>query len=200
MTDGEKDVQSPTPVGSAKDLDVGVDRDYPADMINAVAKQTKSNSGGSKTSAIEADTQVTSAEVEQAFEKGIAELAAALGKRRGPRIFSENAVRELTIQQANFLEDVGLDAINLARRSQADVVSAADVRSAEASLRSRGPSFPSRLLEPVGGLLAGAGLAQLYSVLSAAKTATPSTLAYLLAALSTMAGIGLLAFGLARRG
>jgi hypothetical protein len=76
------------------------------------------------------------------------------------------------------------------------VVSAADVRNAEASLRSRGPTFPSRLLEPVGGLLAGAGLAQLYSVLTAAKSVTPSDLAYLLAAISTIAGIGLLALGL----
>lgn len=138
-------------------------------------------------------------DVEEAFKSSISELAAALGKRRGPRVFSEHAVRELTIQQANFLEDMGLEAINLARRSQADVVSAADVRTAETSLRSHGPSFPSRLLEPVGGLLAGAGLAQLYSVLSAPKTAPPSNLAYLIAAISTVIGIGLLAFGLARR-
>jgi hypothetical protein len=73
---------------------------------------------------------INAGDVKEAFESSVSELAAALGKRRGPRVFSEHAVRELTIQQANFLEDMGLEAINLARRSQADVVSAADVRTA----------------------------------------------------------------------
>lgn len=198
MTGDRKEGQSLSPEDGDKDLSAGIDRALPADIVNAVARQAKPSYSGDKAS--ETDSPVTIADVEQAFEKGVAELAAALGKRRGPRIFSESAVRELAIQQADFLEDVGLDAINLARRSQADVVSAADIRNAEASLRSRGPSFPGRMLEPVGGLLAGAGVAQLYSVLSAAKTATPSTLAYLLAFASTVAGIGLLAFGIARRG
>jgi hypothetical protein len=138
-------------------------------------------------------------DTEQAFKESVAALAAGLGKRRGPRAFSGQAVRELAIRQANFLEDVGLDAINLARRNEADFVSASDVRAAEASLRSRASSFPDRLLEPVGGLIAGAGLAQLYAVLSAPKSSPPSTLGYLIAAVSTIIGIALLAFGLARR-
>jgi hypothetical protein len=91
------------------------------------------------------------------------------------------------------------EAINTARRNQADVVSRADVRNAEATLRSRGPTFPIRLLEPVGGLFAGAGLAQLYMVLSAPRNSPPSTLAYLIAVLSTIVGIALLSFGLARK-
>jgi hypothetical protein len=127
-------------------------------------------------------------DVEKSFEVAVSELATALGKRRGPRVFSDHAVRELTIQQANFLEDMGLEAINLARRSQADVVSAADVRTAEATLREHGSSFPSRIREPLGGLLSGGGIAQLYAVLSAPKSAPPSTLSYLLAAISTIVG------------
>jgi hypothetical protein len=141
------------------------------------------------------DTQ----DVRQAVTDSISALAGGLGKRRGPKAFSEQATRELAIQQANFLEDMGIEAINRARRSQSDFVSASDVRSAEATLRDRGPTLPGRLLEPAGGLLAGAGLAQLYSVLSAAKTSPPSTSAYLIAAISTIIGIALLAFGLARR-
>lgn len=140
-----------------------------------------------------------SGDTEQAFKESVAALAAGLGKRRGPRAFSEEAVRELAIQQANFLEDVGLDAINRARRNQADFISASDVRAAEGSLRSRPPTFPARLLEPAGGLIAGAGLAQLYAVLSAPKSSPPSTLGYFIAAVSTIIGIALLAFGLARR-
>jgi hypothetical protein len=138
-------------------------------------------------------------DTEQAFKESVAALAGGLGKRRGPRAFSDQAVRELAIRQANFLEDVGLDAINLARRNEADFVSASDVRSAEASLQSRASSFPGRILVPVGGLIAGAGLAQLYAVLSAPKSAPPSTLGYLIAAVSTIVGIALLVFGLARR-
>jgi hypothetical protein len=147
----------------------------------------------------DSQTMVTPADVEQAFETSISELAIELGKRRGPKAFSRNAVNELVIQQANFLQDMGLEAINTARRNQADVVSGADVRNAEVTLRSRGPSFPSRLLQPVGGLFAGAGLAQLYTVLSAPKDSPPSTLAYLIAAISTIVGIALLSFGLAKR-
>lgn len=91
---------------------------------------------------------MSAGDTEQAFKESVAALAAGLGKRRGPGAFSEQAVREIAIQQANFLEDVGLDAINLARRNQADFVSASDVRTAEGSLRSSAPTFPARLLEP----------------------------------------------------
>jgi hypothetical protein len=140
-----------------------------------------------------------SGDTEQAFKESVTALAAGLGKRRGPAAFSEKAVQELAIQQANFLEDVGLDAINLARRNQADFVSASDVRAAESSLRSMPTSFPTRLFEPVGGLIAGAGLAQLYAVLSAPKSSPPSTLGYLIAAISTSIGLALLMYGLARR-
>jgi hypothetical protein len=138
-------------------------------------------------------------DTEQAFKESVAALAIGLGKRRGPKAFSEQAVRELAIQQADFLEDVGLDAINLARRNQADYVSASDIQTAEASLRSRALTFPARLFEPVGGLIAGAGLAQLYAVLSAPKSSPPSTLGYVIAAASTIIGIALVVFGLARR-
>lgn len=143
-------------------------------------------------------TLIPPGDAEQAFKESVAALAIELGKRRGPKSFSEQAVRELAIQQADFLEDVGLDAINLARRNQADLVSASDVRAAEAALRSRPPTLPGRLLEPAGGLIAGAGLSQLYAVLSAPESAPPSTLAYLIAAVSTIVGIALLVFGLAR--
>jgi hypothetical protein len=142
---------------------------------------------------------VRAEDVYEDFETSVSELAAALGNRRGPRVFSELAIKALATQQANFLEDMGLEAINLARRNQVDVVSAADVRAAEASLRSHRPSFASRLMDLVGSLLAAAGVTQLYSVVSATKASPPSNLAILLAFISTTIGTGLLAFGLRRR-
>jgi hypothetical protein len=144
-------------------------------------------------------TIISAGDVEQAFKASISELALELGKRRGPKVFSQNAINELAVQQASFLQDVGFEAINTARRNQADVVSRADVQNAEATLRSRGPTFPARLLEPVGGLIAGAGLSQLYAVLSAPRNSPPSVLAYSIATISTVIGIALLCFGLARR-
>lgn len=170
-------------------------------LHEALHNPLPSNRGRSSQRSRGKDSGLVRAEdVYEAFDASVSELAAALGKgkRRGPQVFSERAINELAVQQAHFLEDMWLEAVNLARRSQADVVSAADVKAAEASLRAHGPSFTSRLVELFGSLLAGAGVTQLYSVLSATKVSPPSTSAYLIAFISTTIGIGLLAFGLAR--
>jgi hypothetical protein len=123
-------------------------------------------------------------------------LRTSLAGKHSPRDFSQESVGALLERQADYVEEIGVEAILLARRSRADVVSASDVERADELVRSgvRGRRLAG--VEALGGLLAGAGVAELFTVLSQSH---PSTLGYVLAAASTVLGSALLAYGLARR-
>jgi len=123
-------------------------------------------------------------------------LRTSLAGKHAPRDFSQESVGALLERQADYVEEIGVEAILLARRSRADVVSASDVERADELVRAgvRGRRLAG--VEALGGLLAGAGIAELFTVLSQHH---PSTLGYVLAAVSTALGSMLLAYGLARR-
>jgi histone H3/H4 len=134
-------------------------------------------------------------DADQKVAEALSALKDSLGKKRGPKDFSEFAVRELANQYAGFLKDIGLNAISLARRNSSDFVSESDVRVAGAVLRSKS-NLLTRLLEPVGGLFAGAGLEQLLIALSATHIERVQTS---LSITFTIIGIALLITALARR-
>jgi hypothetical protein len=123
-------------------------------------------------------------------------LRTSLTGKHAPRDFSQESVGALLERQVDYVEELGIEAILLARRARADVVSASDIQRADEVVRSglRGRRLAG--VEALGGLLAGAGIAELFTVLGESN---PTTLGYVLAALSTVVGSMLLTYGLARR-
>jgi histone H3/H4 len=136
-------------------------------------------------------------DLKEPLERVLARLTEDLQRPDGPSEFSDRSLSTLLERQTHYLEALGLEAIRVARRAHADTVSAADVENAARAIQGGPRGRLSRVLDPLGGLLAGAGLSQLYAVLSAASD-SPSTLAYVLAAVSTVAGIAMLAFSIGR--
>jgi hypothetical protein len=136
-------------------------------------------------------------DLKQSLELVLARLSEDLQRPGGPTEFSDRSLSALLERQTHYLEALGLESIRTARRAHADSVSAKDVETASRILQGGPRRRLSRVLDPLGGLLAGAGLSQLYTVLSATSD-KPSTLAYVLAAVSTVAGIAMLAFSIGR--
>ncbi|HEX2085065.1 MAG TPA: hypothetical protein VHF89_05240 [Solirubrobacteraceae bacterium] len=123
-------------------------------------------------------------------------LEAALAQRELPRGFSEPALDLLFERQAEFLEDVGLEAIRRARRGRSDFVSAADVERADEAVRGASPSRRAAWLEALGGVFAGGGLGEFVDVLS---DEDPAAVAIALPAVLMVVGAVLLTAALLRR-
>lgn len=121
-------------------------------------------------------------------------LDAALRKRELPKGFSDAGLATLLQRQSEYVEDLGLEAIRLARIAKVDVVSASHVDDADQNLRP--PQRRLALMEAFGGVFAGGGVGQALTVMMADK---PSDLAIAAAIALSVIGFALLAFGLARR-
>lgn len=128
------------------------------------------------------------------LDAAIVAIANAMAGSRKPDDFTVQSLDRLLERQAAFVEEVGLEAIRNARRSRSDVVSAVDIEEADRIVRAS-PRRASGLLEAFGGIVAGAALSQLLTVLSQKD---PSTLAYVLAAGALVVGSILLTVGLVR--
>ena len=124
----------------------------------------------------------------------LARVYSGLGRPGGPREFSNQSFSRLLERQTQYLEDLGVEAVRIARRNHSDVVSAADVDAADIALQSKPRRGYKRFLEPTGGIFAGGGMAQLFWVLSSTHD-KPSTLAYLLAVIGLVAGTVMIAIG-----
>lgn len=116
--------------------------------------------------------------------------ALAAGRPSG---FSENASARLVYLSARHTEELALVAIGIAAANSLDFVSASDVEAASRSLipRRRGARH---VMEVVGGLVAGAGLSEFASAVTAPHA---SGLAFSLAAAGVAAGATLLSTALA---
>jgi hypothetical protein len=124
-------------------------------------------------------------------------LQAALQTGRPPRDFSEESVGVLLERQSEYVEELGLEAIRIARRARADVVSAVDVEHADEVVRSAERTRRGRIFETVGGILLGGGLGQLYAQIALGDDAT--TVGWVVAIMSATAGLVLLTYAFSRR-
>jgi histone H3/H4 len=79
--------------------------------------------------------------------------------------FSSHAVEALADRQEAYIEEVGQEAIRIARRNRADLVSAADVEAADQKLH-KGSSSRLGLLDVLGGAIFGAGLSEFAAVMT----------------------------------
>jgi len=108
----------------------------------------------------------------------------------GPRDLSDEARAALLDVHAEFLEDLGVEAVRVAKRNQLDTVSARHIDEARVLVQSGSEPKVIQGVAAVGGIFAGAGAGQFLAVLSEKE---PSTLGYALATLALVAGCLLLA-------
>ena len=102
-----------------------------------------------------------------------------LSRPDGPTEFSNRGYPRLLKYQTAYLEYLGLEAIRIARQANVDVVSACDVDKASRIIQSGHHKAKTSWTGPIGGVIGGGGLAQLFLVLSSKSPV--STLAWLLA-------------------
>jgi hypothetical protein len=124
-------------------------------------------------------------------------LQSALQTGRPPRDFSPESVGVLFERQTEYVEELGLEAIRIARRARADVVSAADVERADEVVRMNERSSRRRIYETLGGILLGGGLGQLYAQIALGQDAT--TVGWVVAITSAVGGLMLLTYAFAQR-
>src|SRR3954452_1475192 len=95
-------------------------------------------------------TTLQGATPDETLAQTLTSLQAALQTGRPPRDFSPESVGVLLERQSEYVEELGLEAIRIARRARADVVSAVDVEHADEIVRSAERARRSRLYETVG--------------------------------------------------
>jgi hypothetical protein len=118
------------------------------------------------------------------LRRSVEVLRATLTRKDLPRDFSDESLARMLELQADYVEELGIDAIRRARRNKADVVSAEDFEQADRSIRAaaRGRAW----IEALGGIFAGAGTG---TFLQIAVEDNPSTVG-----LSVAAIVGLIGF------
>jgi hypothetical protein len=122
-------------------------------------------------------------------------IAEELRKSTRPEFFSDDGFNALLATQDQYVEDLAIESIRLARREELDVISKVHVASAKSRLQ-RGDRRVA-WLELFGGVLAGGGFAQVITNIAADKN--PSTVVWLLALGITVVGVAMLAAAIARR-
>lgn len=97
-------------------------------------------------------------------------------RRNEPMTMSAAAVEMLEVLHGEYLGDLGQESIRIARRHGLSTVDQSHVKDAAAALGSS-PRFAtvSNSLNTIGGLLAGAGLAGIYSIFFSSRTTDPTT-------------------------
>lgn len=122
------------------------------------------------------------------LEETVKRLNASLRTRGTAADFSDEALATLLKLQLDYVEEVGGEAIRLANRNQADVVSAADLEGADRTVR---PTTQGKAwLEAIGGILAGAGTG---TFLQIAVTKNPSVLGLSISAIVAVVGFSVVA-------
>jgi histone H3/H4 len=127
----------------------------------------------------------------------IRSLNASVHGNRPPRRFTSESIGVLLERQAEYVEELGLEAVRIARRAKSDVVSANDIQRADEVVRSAERTRRSRLYETIGGILVGGGLAQLYAQIALGHQAT--TAGWVVAVVSAAAGLVVLTYSFAMR-
>lgn len=124
-------------------------------------------------------------------------LASELARSNGyPAEFSSKSLTRLQQRQAEYIEDLGIYAIRIARREHLDEVSATHVDQAVSRLTEPVQNRRAITMQTVGGAMLGVGGGQLFAVLSAEH---PSTLAYVLVVVGLVLGVVLVMLGFRRR-
>lgn len=122
------------------------------------------------------------------LERALKRLNDGLRSNGSARDFSDEGLAMLLKLQLDYVEEVGAEAIRLANRNQADVVSAADFERADHAVR---PSTSGRAwLEALGGIFAGAGTG---TFLQIAVASEPSILGLSISAVVGAAGFTVVA-------
>jgi len=135
--------------------------------------------------------QGSSAATDSNLEKALEALNETLRRRGQARDFSDEALAVVLKLQLDYIEEVGSEAIRLANRNQADVVSAANLEQADRTIRA---STSGRAwLEALGGILAGAGVG---TFLQLAVASNPSTLGLSISAVIGAVGLMIVAAAL----
>jgi histone H3/H4 len=111
----------------------------------------------------------------------------------GPNDLSDRARAALLEAHAEFVEELGVEAVRSARRSRSDAVSEIDIEEARRIVQSPSKTRLGEAMGAVGGVLAGAGAGQLFAVLSQKN---PSTAGYAAATIGLVVGSILLAMAL----
>jgi len=158
--------------------------------------------GSSSTNAIGEPPGVTSPvkpavatrSTDPSLERAMQALAGALARRTRPADFSDRSLATLFELQAEYVEDVGLEAIRQARRNGADVVSATDIERGDEAVRTGGRWRGWG--EAVGGIFAGAGIG---TFLTIAVETHPSTVGLGVTGAFAAVGLVVTAASLARR-
>jgi hypothetical protein len=119
----------------------------------------------------------------------------ALAAHELPKAFSEDAWTELLKRESEFVGEVGLEAIRIARQKRSDSVSASDVGEADASIRRAGLGNLWTVAQTIGGVLAGGGVSGLIAE-AGAKHAKTAPLAASIAGL--VIGAAIIGFALGR--
>ncbi len=109
-----------------------------------------------------------------------------------PTKFSDQALLKLKVLPVQYFEDLVSGAQRIARRNGSDMVSASDVEAADRTLQSRPRRVLWTTVNTIGGLLAGAGIAQMITILAANEN--PSKAAMLLGVVPAI--VGLVALGI----
>jgi hypothetical protein len=103
----------------------------------------------------------------------------------GPKDLSDEARAALLDAHAEFLEDLGVEAVRAAKRGGLDTVSARHIDEAHIFIQSGSESKVIQGFATFGGVLAGAGAGQFLAVLSEKD---PSNLGYALATIFLVVG------------
>jgi hypothetical protein len=100
-----------------------------------------------------------------AFREDIADIyGRLLNAKKPPKRFSREAAVQILSEDEDFVPDLGVEAIRLARRDRVDDVAANHV--VNANLRLRGAPKQTPWLEILGSLAGGAGVQQVVTVMN----------------------------------
>jgi hypothetical protein len=122
-------------------------------------------------------------------------IRAKFNADRPPYRFSPESLGVINERQTEYVEDLASAAIDVARRRDADVVSVADVRKADQSIRVAERLRGSRMFEVLGALLAGGGFGLLLTQWAQAASAT--TTGWVLGGAVTTLGLMSVVWGIA---
>lgn len=125
----------------------------------------------------------------------VRQMADQLARRGNPRSYSLAALDVLWETQADYIRVIAAEAVRAARGGDDEYVQAKHVRHATRIFAS-GRTPLSKALEPIGGVLAGAGLSQAITTVLVPGTRTTGSLVLML--LLVISGVTVLAFSLSR--
>lgn len=97
----------------------------------------------------------------KAEDQALSILHEALAAHELPKGFSQDACAELLKRKSEFLGEMGLESIRIARQKRCDFVSVSDVAEADASIRRAALGSLWTVAQTIGCVLAGSGVSGL---------------------------------------